>query len=326
MPSVRKLPKDEIQKRIDAIQWYHEFDFGNGLSAAPNTPDATSHRATWDFIRNELDKIDFTGKSVLDIGCWDGYWSFYAEKRGATRVLASDDRTQNWSGNAGFELARDLLDSKVDSDVNLSVYDLDRLTEKFDIILCLGVYYHLFDPYYAFAQLRHRCHENTIIVFEGDILHGVAVSSIQSLALYGRDGLTAPRFVPDPGTLRYFQDAAYFTVEREAVFSLARLALVESGTNPPSGVNRILSVCRPFNGLNRCFLYMPPFGLAPYDSRAAIDPALWPQALAEATPKPAAEQKAIQPAAAAEPAPPPLPVYQPSLPRRIARRIKRLVG
>ncbi|WP_274626991.1 class I SAM-dependent methyltransferase [Arvimicrobium flavum] len=318
---LRELPKEEIQRRIDAIQWYHEFDFGDGLTASPKTPDATSHRATWDFIRGELDAIDFTGKSVLDIGCWDGYWSFYAEKRGASRVLASDDRTQNWSGNAGFEVARDLLDSKVESDVNLSVYDLDRLTETFDVILCLGVYYHLFDPYYAFAQLRHRCHENTIIVFEGDVIHGVSISPIQSLALYGRDGITAPRFVPEPATLRYFLEASYFAIEREAFLALESLTPVPEGSTPPTGVNRILAVCRPFSGLNRCFLYLPPFGLGRYDSRADVDPQLWPQGLSVA----AAEEPAVAVVSSATGGPAE-PDHQPSLMRRIERRVKRMIG
>ena len=40
----------EMQKRIDRIQWYHEFDFGNGLRAEVKTPDAKSHRALWHLI------------------------------------------------------------------------------------------------------------------------------------------------------------------------------------------------------------------------------------------------------------------------------------
>ena len=98
-----------IQERIDRIHWYHEFDFGNGLRAQVNTPDVQSHRALWRFIETELDKIDFAGKTVLDLGCWDGYWSFYAERRGAARVLATDDSSQNWTGSAGFHLAMPLF-------------------------------------------------------------------------------------------------------------------------------------------------------------------------------------------------------------------------
>ena len=51
-------------------------------------------RALRNFKKEQLDKIDFTDRSVLDIGCWDGYWSFYSERRGARKVLASDDATR----------------------------------------------------------------------------------------------------------------------------------------------------------------------------------------------------------------------------------------
>lgn len=64
------------QSEIDSVQWYHEFDFGNGLHATSKTPDVQAHRKVWEFINRELDAIDFLGKSVLDIGCWDGFWSF----------------------------------------------------------------------------------------------------------------------------------------------------------------------------------------------------------------------------------------------------------
>ena len=40
-------------------------------------------------MEQQLDAVPFHGKSVLDIGCWDGYWSFYAERRGAASVLAT---------------------------------------------------------------------------------------------------------------------------------------------------------------------------------------------------------------------------------------------
>src|SRR5262249_24587907 len=155
---------------------------------------------------------EFTGKSVLDIGCWDGYWSFYAERRGAARVLATDDSSQNWAGTAGFRLAHELLKSSVETDLTLSIYDLCRLERKFDVILCLGVFYHLIDPFYAFAQIRHCCHDDTVVVFEGDCFFELIWAAVQTAALYSRDVRQAPRFVPDPLTLRFLLNAAYFII------------------------------------------------------------------------------------------------------------------
>jgi tRNA (mo5U34)-methyltransferase len=269
--SIRNLPKAEIQKRIDRVHWYHEFDFGDGLRAEVKTPDAHSHRALWRFVRSELDKIDFSQKSVLDIGCWDGYGSFYAERRNAARVFATDDSGQNWTGGAGFSLARELLGSAVESDLQLSVYDVHKLGTKFDIILCLGVYYHLFDPFYAFAQIRHCCHPDTVVVFEGDVFFRLIESPSQSAALFSRNVRQAPRFVPDPDTLRLMINATYFTITSEAVFPL-------SDPTPDGslrGANRMLLVCQPCRRANECHEYRPPFGLHQYDERSALPAHAW---------------------------------------------------
>jgi tRNA (mo5U34)-methyltransferase len=267
-----KVRISEIQNRIDRIHWYHEFDFGHGLRAEVKTPDAESHRRLWRFTEAELDKISFANKTVLDIGCWDGYWSFYAERRQAARVLATDDSAQNWAGTAGFNLAKELLASRVDSDLDASIYDLHaKLQRKFDIILCLGVFYHLFDPFYAFAQIRHCCHPGTIVVFEGDVFFGLVDSPVQSGALYGRNVRRAPRFVPDLETLRLLINAAYFSIDSEAILELSNST--ESG--PPRGVNRMLLVTHACICANECHEYRPPFGLDEYDTRAELPPHEW---------------------------------------------------
>jgi len=270
--------KDELQRRIDSVRWYHEFDFGNGLHARVKTADAASHRALWRFIQDRLDDLSFTDKTVLDIGCWDGYWSFYAERRGAKRVLATDDSGQNWAGEAGFMLAKELLKSGVDSNLQLSVYDLDRLNSKYDVILCLGVYYHLFDPFYAFAQIRHRCHDNSIVIFEGDAFFGLTETPDQSAALYSRDPRKAPRFVPDPKTLRFLLNSAYFEIVAEYMFPLSQS---EREDAPLTGVNRMFLVCRAARGLNNCHLYQPPFSLKQYDDRRDLPPRNWSERLCD---------------------------------------------
>jgi len=266
----------DTQRRIDSISWYHEFDFGGGLRATVKTPDAESHRSLWRFIQTELDKIDFRDKTVLDIGCWDGFWSFYAERRGAKRVLATDDSAQNWAGDAGFFLAKELLKSTVESDLQLSVYELDKLNSKFDIVLCLGVYYHLLDPFYAFSQIRHKCHDDSVAIFEGDTYFGLIETPAQFAALYGRDLRKAPRFVPDPNALRFLLNSAYFEIIAEAVLPLTKPA---SENTPPTGFNRILLVCRPTRVLNDCHWYQPPFNLRQYDERNDLPADQWSRAL-----------------------------------------------
>ena len=173
------MDRAQQQARIDAIDWYHEFDFGNDLRARSHPEEAKAHQHIWRFIEDQLDKIDFRGKSVLDIGCWDGFWSFYAERRGARSVLATDDVSQNWSSGGGLRLAKELYESSVEINQRQSIYQLASLGRSFDVILCLGVFYHLLDPFFAFAQIRHCCHPGTLVVFEGNVAAGAGPAMVQ---------------------------------------------------------------------------------------------------------------------------------------------------
>ncbi|MEZ5784997.1 MAG: DUF1698 domain-containing protein [Xanthobacteraceae bacterium] len=288
------------QARIDAIHWYHEFDFPGGLKARSNTEDVESHRTLWAFIERQLDGIDFAGKSVLDIGCWDGKWSFYAERRGAARVLASDDATQNWARSDGLLLAKELYSSAIETRLDVSVYALDQLRETFDVILCLGVYYHLIDPFYAFAQIRHRCKKNSVVVFEGDVTTGMRANTAQ---IHLTDP-SLPSFLPTPGALANLLKAAYLEPVSQAfltpvvdlsgnrcsllsnmkrVVTICRDRLKAACLNPkpsdlekrlaylPSELNRVVTICQPYHGANETHFYRPPFDLAVYDPRFSIE-------------------------------------------------------
>lgn len=263
----------QVQEQIDGILWYHEFDFGEGLHARSSTPDVAAHRRIWALISRQFDQLDWRGKSVLDIGCWDGYWSFEAERRGAASVLASDDVSQNWAAGAGLRLAKKLLNSKVELNQSVSVYELAGLGRKFDVILCLGVYYHLFDPFYAFAQIRHCCHPNTVVVFEGDVARFGVRDDVACLPF---GNATAPLYVPTMRTLEKSLGAAYLTAVSQAYLNSAPRAWAKSVwrrfTRPRAlpSVDRAVTVCRPFQGVNKLHDYRPPFGLHQYDDRFAL--------------------------------------------------------
>ena len=276
------------QARIDEIQWYHEFDFGGGLTARSKTPDVATHHRIWRFIAGELEKIDFRGKSVLDVGCWDGYWSFVAERKGARSVLATDDVSQNWSDGRGLLLARDLLGSSIDVRQDLSVYDLGTLGRTFDVVMCLGVYYHLHDPFLAFAQLRHCCHPGSLVLVDGE-LGGADMHHHDARFRLGDAGLL---FLPSGPVLEAMLRAAYLDVVSQArlpgsalrpsaapiaprpsatpVAPAARVVqAVQRRLAPPREpiVERAFTVCAPFEGTNELHPYPPPFGLARYDDR-----------------------------------------------------------
>lgn len=273
----------QTQARIDAITWYHEFDFGNGLKARSTTDDVDYHRQVWSFIERNLDKVDFRDKTVLDIGCWDGYWSFYAERQGARSVLATDDHSQNWSLNEGVFLAKELLGSSVEVNNNISVYKLETLKRKFDIIMFLGVYYHLFDPFYALAQIRHCCHSDTIVLIEG--VEATALVPAAALFTFRDHGC---EWTPTREALEQFIEAAYLkviSVDSDSPVPAGlpgrrwRLHLMEQVARDSragvrkvihqlgTGLRRLFMNCVPFEGASDLHYYRPPFELHKYDSR-----------------------------------------------------------
>jgi tRNA (mo5U34)-methyltransferase len=266
-----------IQKEIDAITWYHEFDFGDGLHAITQSQ-ADDHRKVWRFIESALDKIEFSGRSVLDIGCWDGYWSFYAERRGARRVLATDDVSQNWAEGTGLRLAKRLLKSSVEINQNVSIYECSKLGQTFDIVLCLGVYYHLVDPFAGFAELRHLLHKDSIVIFVGD----GTLALRPNLFLWDPSDPAKSAFVPTPWGLKQMLLGAYMNVVEQQwmqpppsfVFDFDPMRLFSApGLQDPDSLeplkhrDHLLTIARPFEGENPVHPYKPPFNLAKFDPR-----------------------------------------------------------
>lgn len=157
----------ELADQVRSLPWIHTIDLGNGLvtpGAWPPSP----------LILRALAEIDFRGAKVLDIGCWDGLWSFEAEKRGAREVHATDDVSQRPHGDQPtFQVAHQALRSRVHYYPHLCVYDLDAWDERdFDIVLFLGVYYHLKNPLLALDRVRGAMRQGGMAVIEGEVLHG----------------------------------------------------------------------------------------------------------------------------------------------------------
>jgi tRNA (mo5U34)-methyltransferase len=128
------------------IDWWHSIDLGNGV--------VTPGRV---FPAGETHKLclpDLTGKTVLDIGTWDGFYAFEAERRGAARVLATDSfMWHRGTGRAGFDYAHSALGSRVES-LEIDVMDLSPyVVGTFDVVLFLGVIYHLRHPLMALERV-----------------------------------------------------------------------------------------------------------------------------------------------------------------------------
>lgn len=157
---------EQVRTEVKKINWWHSIDLGNGI-VTPGEYDT----------RTLLDRIglpaDLRGLTVLDIGAWDGYMSFEAERRGASRVLATDSyvwRNNVRAGKGGFEFARSALRSKVE-DMDIDVMDLTpERVGTFDIVLFLGVLYHLRHPLLALERVRSVTKKLLIMETHVDLL------------------------------------------------------------------------------------------------------------------------------------------------------------
>lgn len=143
------------------IRWFHSFDLGNG-----ETIDGIKQLA---ILKDEADIIlgqQLSDKTVLDIGAWDGFFSFEAERRGAKRVIASDHfcwSGPGWGNRLGFDYVHRRFASKVEA-LDSDVHQLPQLgIGRFDVVLFLGVFYHLKDPYAGLEAAAQMCDDLLVI-------------------------------------------------------------------------------------------------------------------------------------------------------------------
>jgi tRNA (mo5U34)-methyltransferase len=141
---------------MEDINFWHQVPLKDGRITPGKIP---IYKLEKDYL---FDQIDFRDKTVLDVGCWDGYFSFMAEQRGAKQVMALDDPKFRWGGMAGFEFLKDHFNSSVEFRKG-TVFDLPAIT--FDVVLCYGVLYHLTDPLAAATNCFQASKD--IVVFEG---------------------------------------------------------------------------------------------------------------------------------------------------------------
>lgn len=142
------------------INWYHCFKFPDGsVTHGHDRPTANKVSAIFD-------PIDMQGKTVLDIGAWDGFYSFEAEKRGAKAVVANDHYCwsgEGWGTKRGFDLARELLNSKVlDYECDLMQLNPNHVGQ-FDVVMFLGVLYHRIEAFRCLEICTNVCKDLLVI-------------------------------------------------------------------------------------------------------------------------------------------------------------------
>jgi len=146
-----KLSDDAIRERVAALgPWFHNLDL-NGVKTAPDHFLGDYPAVKWRHFADAI-PADLSGKSVLDIGCNAGFYSLEMKRRGAARVLAID-YDEGYLQQARFAAEVTGLDMEF---AQLSVYDVGALGERFDLVLFLGVLYHLRHPLLALDLIREH--------------------------------------------------------------------------------------------------------------------------------------------------------------------------
>jgi tRNA (mo5U34)-methyltransferase len=229
---------DELQAQADAHIWFHTIDLGDGV--VTKGIGVQSHGT-------EI-LPDVRGRSVLDIGAWDGNYSFLAEKAGAGSVVALDhyawgvnfgardaywreckekgifpdhsrDLTDFWApelpGQRGFHFAANVLHSQVQPAIaDFATTDLDALGQ-FDVTLYLGVLYHMKEPLTCLERVRAVTKEVAVIETEAMHIHNHDRSSL--LQFYAGNSLRVDFgnwFVPTIECLHELCRVAGFTSVR----------------------------------------------------------------------------------------------------------------
>jgi tRNA (mo5U34)-methyltransferase len=172
---------EDWRRRFSQTGWWHSFELPDAtLIQGVNSLDAQRQR-----IARFPIPADLTGKRVLDIGAWDGWFTFEMERRGA-EVVAID----RWD-NPRFREMHAALGSRADYR-QMGVYELSpaRLGQ-FDVVLFLGVLYHLKHPLLALERVCSVT--KSFAAFESfalteRFLPGMQVEQYALLKFFERDG------------------------------------------------------------------------------------------------------------------------------------------
>jgi tRNA (mo5U34)-methyltransferase len=194
-------------------KWFHNLNL-KGVRTAPDHYLGDYPRVKWSRFSHALPS-DLRGKSVLDIGCNGGFYSMEMKSRGAARVVAIDP-DDRYLAQAKF--AAEVKGFEIEFH-QLSVYDIARLDERFDIVLFLGVLYHLRHPLLA-LDLIHEHAVGDLLVVQSMLRGSVDLVPLtddypfEEKAVFSRSGFPLMHFVEN----RYAGDPTNWWIPNRACF------------------------------------------------------------------------------------------------------------
>jgi len=151
--------REQIRQRVQELgQWFHNLDL-HGVKTAPDHFLGDYPNTKWQRFASALPQ-DLRGRTVLDVGCNAGFYSIQMKLRGADRVVGVDtDDAYLAQARFAAEVSGVQIDFR-----HLSVYQLRQLGEKFDLVLFLGVLYHLRHPLLALDMLHEYAVKDLLVI------------------------------------------------------------------------------------------------------------------------------------------------------------------
>lgn len=237
------MDRASIERLVAAHgRWFHEIELAPGIV----TPGEDSNRLKLPILDELGLPRDAAGLRVLDVGCSDGFFSFEMERRGAA-VTAMDFVPEDYTG---FAVARRVLGSRVEYRME-NVYNLDPARHgSFDLVLFLGVLYHLRKPLVALDAIRSVMKEGgrlflaTLLIDEFVLLPDGATTTLAELnprlagiplwQAYPRDSLNGDFtncLAPNRRALEVALEEAQFRVEELRVHSMGGYVRAQAGAD-----------------------------------------------------------------------------------------------
>jgi tRNA (mo5U34)-methyltransferase len=154
----RPLGAIQIAERVAALgAWFHNLDL-DGVQTAPGHFLGDYPANKWQRFAAAIPS-DLRGKTVLDVGCNGGFHAIEMKRRGADRVVGIDS-DEGYLEQARFAAQVKRVDIEL---VRMSVYEVAALRERFDLVLFMGVLYHLRHPLLALDLLHEHAVGDTLV-------------------------------------------------------------------------------------------------------------------------------------------------------------------
>ncbi|HUP27857.1 MAG TPA: TIGR04290 family methyltransferase [Chloroflexia bacterium] len=162
--------------------WFHNLHLPDGTQTAPDHPLGDFPRFKWESLAPKL-PLDLRGWSVLDIGCNGGFYTFALASRGAK--VTGIDVNEHYLRQARWAAAQFGLADRT-TFKRMQIYDLAHVEETYDLVLFMGVFYHLRYPMLGLDIVSQKV--GRIMVFQTLTMPGMEVyEKTSGLGIADRD-------------------------------------------------------------------------------------------------------------------------------------------